>query len=242
MFHPNGPTLLELAREGLSSTRGGYDLIASKFDYTPFRTPQPLLDVVGERLRRLGPFSDALDLCCGTGAGLQMLRPLCTGRLIGLDFSPGMLAQARRNLGLENGASNESPRIELREGNALELPFEHEIDVVTCFGAFGHIAQRDEPRFLAGIARALRPGGLFAFVTAPMPPPLSARWILGHGYNALARLRNLLLKPPFEMLYLTFTLEQARRRLEEQRFSVETDEGIFPAPYRRGVLVLARVG
>ena len=46
MFHPQGPTFLELARQALSSTERGYDLLASKFDYTPFRTPNEIIEVV----------------------------------------------------------------------------------------------------------------------------------------------------------------------------------------------------
>jgi hypothetical protein len=43
MFHPQGPTLRELLVQALSSTERGYDLLASKFDYTPFRTPEAIL-------------------------------------------------------------------------------------------------------------------------------------------------------------------------------------------------------
>src|SRR5262245_31158033 len=170
MFHPRGPTFLELARQGLSSTQRGYDLLAPKFDYTPFRTPDPIVRVVGEWLARRGPFADGLDLCCGTGVGLRMLRPLCQRRVVGLDFSAGMLAEARRQLG-------ERASVELVQGDALALDFEEAFDVVTCFGAFGHIPRREQRRFLAGIFRALRPGGLFAFVSLPMPRPFSPAWL-----------------------------------------------------------------
>src|SRR5881275_1412415 len=99
MFHPKGPTFWELAVQALSSTQRGYDLLAPKFDYTPFRTPDAIVRVVGERLARRGPFADGLDLCCGTGVGLRMLQPLCTRCVVGLDFSAGMLAEARRRRG-----------------------------------------------------------------------------------------------------------------------------------------------
>ncbi len=80
----------------LSSVEGGYDLLAPKFDYTPYRTPDRLLDATTSALRRLGPFGRGLDVCCGTGAGLRVLRPLCPGAVTGVDFSAGMLEQARR--------------------------------------------------------------------------------------------------------------------------------------------------
>jgi ubiquinone/menaquinone biosynthesis C-methylase UbiE len=233
VFHPQGPSFLELARQGLSSTRRGYDLLAPKFDYTPFRTPDQIVRVVGERLARRGPFADGLDLCCGTGVGLRMLRPLCAGQVVGLDFSAGMLAEARRRLG-------EGADVALVQGDALALGFEEAFDVVTCFGAFGHIPRREEQRFVAGIFRALRPGGLFAFVTLPMPRPFSPHWLAGRGYNAVAHLRNLLVRPPFVMFYLTFTLEAAQRLLAEAGFETEVERDRFPEPYRGAALVLAR--
>ena len=50
MFHAKGPTFWELAVQAMSSTERGYDLLAPKFDYTPFRTPQFLLDAVARQL------------------------------------------------------------------------------------------------------------------------------------------------------------------------------------------------
>jgi SAM-dependent methyltransferase len=233
MFHPRGPTFLELVRQGLSSTQRGYDLLAPKFDYTPFRTPDAIVRVVGERLARRGPFADGLDLCCGTGVGLRMLQPLCTRRVIGLDFSAGMLAEARRRL-------SERAHAALVQGDALAPGFEAAFDVVTCFGACGHIPRREERRFVAGIFRALRPGGHFAFVTSSMPRPFSRPWLFGRGYNAVAHLRNLLVQPPFVMCYLTFTLEAAQRLLAEAGFAVDVERDLFSEPYQKAALVLAR--
>ena len=60
MFHPNGPTFWEFAVKRLSSTQRGYDLLAPKFDYTPFRTPQGLLDSVGQHWRHWGRLRQGL--------------------------------------------------------------------------------------------------------------------------------------------------------------------------------------
>jgi hypothetical protein len=76
MFSPRGPSVRELAMQALSSVEGGYDLLAPKFDHTPFRTPDGMLDVAAGALRPLGPFGPGLDVCCGTGAGMRVRNVL----------------------------------------------------------------------------------------------------------------------------------------------------------------------
>ncbi|AVH60405.1 MULTISPECIES: class I SAM-dependent methyltransferase [Streptomyces] len=98
MFTPQGPTLRELAVQALSSVEHGYDLLAPKFDHTPFRTPDSILDAVGRALRPMGPFGTGLDLCCGTGAGMGVLAGLCAESVTGVDISAGMLAVGRERL------------------------------------------------------------------------------------------------------------------------------------------------
>src|SRR5829696_9130822 len=95
MFHPRGPTFWELARQALSSTERGYDLLAPKFDYTPFRTPDVVLETCAACLGEPRSIDAALDLCCGTGAAMHVLRPLCRQRVVGIDMSQGMLDVAR---------------------------------------------------------------------------------------------------------------------------------------------------
>src|SRR5277367_4333656 len=96
MFSPQGPSVRELAVQALSSVEGGYDRLAPKFDHTPFRTSDRVLDATAGALLPLGPFGPGLDVCCGTGAGLRVLGSLGQGPVTGVDFSGGMLAQARR--------------------------------------------------------------------------------------------------------------------------------------------------
>ncbi|MEU4170362.1 class I SAM-dependent methyltransferase [Streptomyces sp. NPDC026665] len=99
MFTPQGPTLRELAVQALSSIEHGYDLLAPKFDHTPFRTPDTILEAVGSALGPMGPFGAGLDLCCGTGAGMEVLRGLCRDSVTGVDISAGMLTVGRSRLG-----------------------------------------------------------------------------------------------------------------------------------------------
>jgi ubiquinone/menaquinone biosynthesis C-methylase UbiE len=235
MFHPNGPTFFELAQQALSSTQRGYDLLAPKFDYTPFRTPAWLLQLVGSYLQQAGPYASGLDLCCGTGAGLEMLRPLCRERAVGIDFSQGMLNVCRKKLAESPGDA----LVELVRGNVLALPFSAAFDVVVCFGSFGHILPRDEPHFVAEIARVLRPGGRFVFVTSYLPPWWSRRSVLSRLFNAAMHVRNALLSPPFIMFYLTFLLPEAESLLRQHGLEMEVRDCGVGKPWEDLRLVVA---
>ena len=149
MFSPHGPSLRELTVQALSSVEGGYDLLAPKFDYTPFRTPDGVLDATADALRPLGPFDRGLDVCCGTGAGLRVLRSLGAGRVTGVDFSAGMLARARVA----------HPQARLVRADARALPFAEAFDLAVSFGALGHFLPAERPALFDGVHRALRPGG-----------------------------------------------------------------------------------
>jgi ubiquinone/menaquinone biosynthesis C-methylase UbiE len=235
MFHPRGPTFFELARQALSSTARGYDLLAPKFDYTPFRTPQPVLDAVGDHLGTRAPFGAGLDLCCGTGAGMALLRPLCRERVVGIDFSRGMLEVCRQATANAPG----SAALQLVRGDVLALPFGASFDLATCFGALGHILPRDERRFVCEVARVLRPGGRFAFVTSEWPSVCSKGYWLSRLFNGAMHLRNWLLRPPFIMYYLTFLLPESAELCRKCGLEVEVRElrvDGSPSPYR---LVLA---
>lgn len=221
MFDREGPTLFELARQALSSTDHGYDLLAPKFDHTPFRTPDVLLEPVRDVLKAALPVENALDLCCGTGAGLELLRPFASN-LVGIDRSAGMLAEARRHVG---------DSVHLVRGDALAMPFERVFDVVTCFGAFGHVEEKDEQAFVRSIHRALRPGGRFLFVTSTKPSVLSRAHLASRAFNAVMRVRNALIRPPFIMYYLTFMLPDVERLLVDNGFRVRVIDPRLPSPF-----------
>jgi SAM-dependent methyltransferase len=212
MFSPQGPSVRELARQALASVEGGYDLLAPKFDHTPFRTPDGVLDATAGALRPLGPFGRGLDVCCGTGAGLRVLGSLCQGPITGVDFSTGMLAQAR-------GAH---PDVTWVRADVRALPFAEAFDLAVSFGAFGHFLPAERPALFAGVYRALRPGGVFAF-PVPAPPPVTSRgyWALA-GFDLAMRVRNAVWRPPFVMYYRTCPLPAVREDLTAAGFAVTT--------------------
>ena len=211
MFSPRGPSLRELCVQALSSVEHGYDLLAPKFDHTPFRTPERLLDATVEALSARGPFSTGLDVCCGTGAGLLALRPLCPERITGVDFSAGMLAQAH----------HAHPDATLVRADVRALPFTAGFDLAVSFGALGHWLPTERPAVFDGVFRALRPGGLFALPIGARPPITSVAYWTLLGFDAAMRVRNAVWRPPFVMYYRTNTLIDVRRDLTAAGFTVD---------------------
>ncbi|MBN1846512.1 MAG: class I SAM-dependent methyltransferase [Sedimentisphaerales bacterium] len=109
-----------------------------------------------ERFLRLGPRSRVLDLCCGQGRhSLELARR--GYRLVGLDLSDTLLAEARRQAGQEGLA------IEFVSGDMRRIPFENAFDgVFNFYTAFGYFADdRDNQAVLNAVAGALKPGGRF---------------------------------------------------------------------------------
>ena len=235
MFNPKGPSLIELTRQALSSTTRGYDLLAPKFEHTPFRTPDVLLEPMARQLAKRPPLKAGLDMCCGNGAAMRMLKPLVQERVCGIDLSAGMLKLAAELLEQTPGQAE----VELIQDDALQRRFEPVFDVVTCVGAFGHILHDQQAQFAATVWSALKPGGCFMFITAPMPSKLSRAWIISRGFNAVMHIRNALYSPPFIMFYLTFTLERAQEVLQAQGFSLEVHAPYQGTPFESMRLVVA---
>lgn len=234
MFHPKGPTFFELARQALSSTKRGYDLLADKFDYTPFRTPDLVLEPVANSLQADGPVESALDLCCGTGAGMAMLRPLTTRRLEGIDMSEEMLRVAEANMQEHPGDAE----LHFTVGDALNLPYDEEFDLIVCFGAHGHILPQDEPQFVSEIVKALKPGGRFVYVSSKMPSIFSpVRW-MATGFNIAMMARNLIIRPPFIMYYLTFMLPESTDLFEAEGCTTEL-RSVYDGMLRNVRMVIA---
>jgi ubiquinone/menaquinone biosynthesis C-methylase UbiE len=212
MFSPQGPSLRELCVQALSSVERGYDLLAPKFDHTPFRTPESILAATVKVLSGLGPFDEGLDVCCGTGAGMRVLESVCRGRITGVDFSAGMLTQARRAY----------PDATWVRADARALPFADAFDLAVTFGALGHFLPADRPALFAGVYRALRPGGLFAFPLGTSPSLASVSYWAILGFDVAMRVRNAVWRPPFVMYYRTNPLPAVRDDLTAAGFTVTT--------------------
>lgn len=194
------PSVWELARQVLSSTRVGYDLLAPKFEATLYATPQSYIERALERVESLYPIIReseeirGLDLACGTGRGVRALRRYCDS-VEGVDFSSAMLQEAKT---LSGGLDKLSWH--LGELSALELSSESYDRVVT-FGAWGHILPNFRNRLLRQIVSSLKMGGVFVTLTATAPSWRERRYWYSLVFDNLIRLRNAFWFHEFHMYY-----------------------------------------
>lgn len=118
-----------------------------------------------------------LDLATGTGdLAFAFHRKVGDqGRVVGLDFSAGMLAEAARKV-----AKRKVP-LHLLRGDALALPFDADgFDVASI--AFGIRNVDDPSQCVAEMARVVRPGGRVVVLEFGTP-----KGILGPGYRWYSR-------------------------------------------------------
>ncbi len=135
---------------------GLFDQYAHRFEDTlvgrlGYRAPDLLLDAI-RAARPDARFAAALDLGCGTGLMGERLRGACD-RLVGVDLSAGMLAEARRK-GIYDA---------LHLGDVAE-PIESEpgpFDLVVAADVLTYLG--DLAPVLARASALLPPGGLLAF-------------------------------------------------------------------------------
>jgi demethylmenaquinone methyltransferase / 2-methoxy-6-polyprenyl-1,4-benzoquinol methylase len=157
-----------------SDVRGMFDRIAGVYDVMNSAMTAGLHHQWRQRAvdrAEVGPGSDALDVCCGTGdLAFELRRRIGPdGRVVGSDFSEPMLELARRKSG-ELGLP-----VEFGWADALELPYgDGSFDAVTI--GFGARNLADLPRGLSEMARVLRPGGRLVIleITRPQREPLAS--------------------------------------------------------------------
>ncbi len=168
----------ERAEERASATRppGAADIYGEGFAavYTTSRYA-----VFSQRMARLAlsliaehgaPGKDLLDLACGAGGG-TVLFAKAGYAVSGIDGSAVMIRCAEEKARAQGTAL----RLTQQDMRAFTLPYQ--VDVVTClFDALNYLLQADElVQVFAGVARVLRPGGLFVF-DMNTPHGLSTRW------------------------------------------------------------------
>ena len=169
-------------------------------------TYRPVQDAVVAALRPARP-RRVIDVGCGTGLlAARLRRELDGASIVGCDFSPGMLAQARTHPEPVAGVQADAQRLPFRDRSA---------DAIVSTEAFHWFP--DQSRALAEFHRVLAPGGrvLIALVNTPNDIVRTA-----------FRLGSRLIGEPFDWP----TREEMRDLLETAGFRVEAQRRVFRIP------------
>jgi ubiquinone/menaquinone biosynthesis C-methylase UbiE len=149
-MHPIDPTAFhDFEHAGWERAAAHY---ADAFGDLTKQTAGPLLDAAGVRAG-----ARLLDVACGPGF-ISAAAAARGADVVGLDFSPAMIASARRT----------HPSIAFQLGDAEVLPFdESAFDAVVMNFGLLHLARPDAA--IAEARRVLRPGGRYAFTIWAAP-------------------------------------------------------------------------
>lgn len=136
----------QLIQQTFNTVAPEYGLGSSRFFHLSGEIMAELLGLGGDE--------SVLDVAAGTGAtALPLARRLPHGRVVAVDFSPGMLDQAR-NAAAAQGLGN----LEFHLHDMTQLPFsQQQFDHATC--AFGLFFESDMGAALKHIADTIKPGG-----------------------------------------------------------------------------------
>jgi SAM-dependent methyltransferase len=115
-----------------------------------------------------------VELAVGTGRVAIPVARETGKRVIGIDSSPAMLAEARRR------AAEAGVELDLREGDMRDLSLEERVELVYCpFRSLLHLPTwRDKRTVFERVAASLSPRGRFAFNAFVFSPFVAAR---NHG-------------------------------------------------------------
>lgn len=127
--------------------------------YESYFVPAMFVPLVTLLLERMQPQRGdrVLDVACGTGVVARQVAPMVrdSGRVIGIDPSPAMLAVAHK------AAAEAGLAVQWEEGRAESIPFpDDSFDLVLC--QMGLQFFPDKPAALREMRRVLAPGGRLA--------------------------------------------------------------------------------
>ena len=148
-----------------AAQREGWSLFSPLATFT---TPAAALLVAFAEVK---PGQSVLDVACGTGV-VAVTAALAGAKVDGLDLSPALLVDARRNADIADVS------IGFREGVVEALPYpDASFDMV--LSQFGHMFAPRPALAVAEMLRVLKPGGRIAFST--WPPEL----VIGRMFDLL---------------------------------------------------------
>jgi ubiquinone/menaquinone biosynthesis C-methylase UbiE len=168
---------IDSTRERLIET---YRKKARHYDLTSRFYPVPGYPQRAQRLRAvqalgLEPGDSVVDIACGTGLNFSLIEQAIgpQGRIVGVDLTDAMLAQAQRRVET-NGWSN----VSLVHADAAEFEFPAEVDAILSTYALSHVPEAGE--VIAHGAAALSPGGRWVVLDLKVPDT-APRWLAQLG-------------------------------------------------------------
>ncbi len=173
---------IDSTREHLIET---YRKKAKHYDITSKFYPVPGYPQRAQRLRAvqalgLRPGDSVVEIACGTGLNFSLIEQVIgpDGRIVGVDLTDAMLAQAQHRIET-NGWSN----ISLVQADAAEFDFPTEVDGILSTYAMSHVPECGD--VIAHGAAALSRGGRWVVLDLKAPDN-APRWLAQFGI-ALAR-------------------------------------------------------
>jgi ubiquinone/menaquinone biosynthesis C-methylase UbiE len=173
---------IDRTREHLIET---YRKKAKHYDTTSRFYPAPGYPQRAQRLRAvqalgLCPGDSVVDIACGTGLNFPLIEDAIgpAGRIVGVDLTDAMLAQARARIET-NGWSN----ISLVHDDAADFDFPTEVDAILSTYALSQVPECAE--VIAHGAAALSGGGRWVVLDLKVPAN-TPRW-LAHVGTAVVR-------------------------------------------------------
>jgi demethylmenaquinone methyltransferase/2-methoxy-6-polyprenyl-1,4-benzoquinol methylase len=184
---------------------------AKHYDVTSQFYPVPGYPQRAQRLRAvqalgLRPDDSVVDVACGTGLNFPLIEEAIGpgGRIVGVDLTDAMLAQAQARIET-NGWSN----ISLVQGDAADFDFPAEVDAILSTYALSQVPGCAE--VIAHGAAALSGGG--RWVVLDLKVPANTPWWLAHVGTAVVRpfasIDEWILRRPWEAIRAAMHEEMA---------------------------------
>jgi demethylmenaquinone methyltransferase/2-methoxy-6-polyprenyl-1,4-benzoquinol methylase len=169
---------------------GVYRKKAKHYDLTSRLYPAPGYPQARQRRRAvqalgLRPGDTVVDMACGTGLNFALLEESIgpAGRIVGVDLTDAMLAQASARI-----RKNEWSNVELVQADAVEFEFPARVDAILSTYALSQVPQCGE--VIAHGAAALSEGGRWAVLDLKVPDR-TPRWMSRVGTSVVGQFASI---------------------------------------------------
>jgi demethylmenaquinone methyltransferase/2-methoxy-6-polyprenyl-1,4-benzoquinol methylase len=188
---------IDHTRERLVDT---YRKKAKRYDVTSRLYPVPGYPLRAQRLRAIGALGlrrgdSVVDLACGTGLNFPLLQEAIgpDGRIVGVDLTDAMLAQAQNRIE-RAGWSN----VSLVQADAARFEFPNEVNAIVSTYALSHVPECAE--VIAHGASALSRNGRWVVLDLKVPDN-TPRWLTRLGTTIVRRFASIdewMMRRPWE--------------------------------------------